>query len=231
MKTIGLLGGMSWESTVTYYKIINETVKEELGGLHSAKCVLYSVDFDEIEKCQSSGDWAKSADILSGAAKSLQAAGADFIVICTNTMHKVANDIQANISIPILNIADVTAGALKKRNIKTAALLGTNYTMEQDFYKGRLKKLGINVIVPEKEQRMKINGVIFNELCVGTINEASREYFLKTIGSLAGKGAGGAILGCTEIGMLVRQVDTPVPVFDTTVLHAKAAAYMALGKD
>lgn len=231
MKTIGLLGGMSWESTVTYYRIINEAVKKELGGLHSAKCVLYSVDFDEIEKCQSSGDWAKSADILSDAAKSLQAAGADFVVICTNTMHKVANDIQKNISIPILNIADVTAEALKERNITTAALLGTNYTMEQEFYKDRLKKNGINVIVPEKEQRMKINSVIFNELCVGVINETSKQLFLKTIGGLAGQGAGGAILGCTEIGMLVKQKDTSVPIFDTTVIHAEAAARMAIGKD
>ena len=231
MKTIGLLGGMSWESTVTYYRIINEIVKKELGGLHSAKCVLYSVDFDEIEKCQSSGDWAKSADILSRDAKSLQAAGADFVVICTNTMHKVADDIQKNITIPILNIADVTAMALKKRNITTVALLGTNYTMEQEFYKGRLKKCGVNVIVPEKEQRMKINDVIFKELCVGVINESSKEYFLKVIAELAGKGAKGAILGCTEIGMLVKQKDTPVPLFDTTVIHAEAAAYMAMRKD
>ena len=228
MKTIGLIGGMSWESTVTYYKIINETVKKELGGLHSSKCILYSVDFDEIEKCQSCGDWDRSGDILGQAARSLEKAGADFIVICTNTMHKVAPRIQSYISIPLLHIADVTTECLKDRGIKTVALLGTRYTMEQDFYKERLVQSGLQVLIPEEPQREMINRVIFDELCLGTISSESRAGFLAIIRGLGQKGAEGVILGCTEIGLLIRQEDTDIPLFDTTVIHARKAAMASI---
>ncbi|MCC2879115.1 aspartate/glutamate racemase family protein [Lachnoclostridium pacaense] len=228
MKTIGLIGGMSWESTVTYYQIINETVKKELGGLHSSRCILYSVDFDEIEKCQSCGDWDKSGDILGQAARSLEKAGADFIVICTNTMHKVAPRIQSYISIPLLHIADVTTECLKDRGIKTVALLGTRYTMEQDFYKERLVQSGLQVLIPEEPQREMINRVIFDELCLGTISSESRAGFLAIIRGLGQKGAEGVILGCTEIGLLIRQEDTDIPLFDTTVIHARKAAMASI---
>ncbi len=228
MKTIGLIGGMSWESTVTYYQIINETVKKELGGLHSSRCILYSVDFDEIEKCQSCGDWDKSGDILGQAARSLEKAGADFIVICTNTMHKVAPRIQSYISIPLLHIADVTTECLKDRGIKTVALLGTRYTMEQDFYKERLVQSGLQVLIPEGPQREMINRVIFDELCLGTISPESRAGFLAIIRGLGQKGAEGVILGCTEIGLLIRQEDTDIPLFDTTVIHARKAAMASI---
>lgn len=228
MKTIGLIGGMSWESTVTYYQIINETVKKELGGLHSSRCILYSVDFDEIEKCQSCGDWDKSGDILGQAARSLEKAGADFIVICTNTMHKVAPRIQSYISIPLLHIADVTTECLKDRGIKTVALLGTRYTMEQDFYKERLVQSGLQVLIPEEPQREMINRVIFDELCLGTISPESRAGFLAIIRGLGQKGAEGVILGCTEIDLLIRQEDTDIPLFDTTVIHARKAAMASI---
>ena len=228
MKTIGLIGGMSWESTVTYYQIINETVKKELGGLHSSRCILYSVDFDEIEKCQSCGDWDKSGDILGQAARSLEKAGADFIVICTNTMHKVAPRIQSYISIPLLHIADVTTECLKDRGIKTVALLGTRYTMEQDFYKERLVQSGLQVLIPEEPQREMINRVIFDELCLGTISSESRAGFLAILRGLGQKGAEGVILGCTEIGLLIRQEDTDIPLFDTTVIHARKAAMASI---
>ena len=228
MKTIGLIGGMSWESTVTYYQIINETVKKELGGLHSSRCILYSVDFDEIEKCQSCGDWDKSGDILGQAARSLEKAGADFIVICTNTMHKVAPRIQSYISIPLLHIADVTTECLKDRGIKTVALLGTRYTMEQDFYKERLVQSGLQVLIPEEPQREMIKRVIFDELCLGTISPESRAGFLAIIRGLGQKGAEGVILGCTEIGLLIRQEDTDIPLFDTTVIHARKAAMASI---
>ena len=228
MKTIGLIGGMSWESTVTYYQIINETVKKELGGLHSSRCILYSVDFDEIEKCQSCGDWDKSGDILGQAARSLEKAGADFIVICTNTMHKVAPRVQSYISIPLLHIADVTTECLKDRGIKTVALLGTRYTMEQDFYKERLVQSGLQVLIPEEPQREMINRVIFDELCLGTISSESRAGFLAIIRGLGQKGAEGVILGCTEIGLLIRQEDTDIPLFDTTVIHARKAAMASI---
>lgn len=224
MKTIGLIGGMSWESTTEYYQIINNTVKNELGGLHSAKCILYSVDFQEIEECQSSGNWDKSAQILSQAAVSLEKAGADFILICTNTMHKVADQIQKNIHIPILHIADVTADELEKNNIQKVALLGTKYTMEQDFYKKKLLDRGIDVLIPDAEARQFINNVIYNELCLSIIFEQSKKRYLEIIGELAKSGAQGAILGCTEIGLLVKQSDTSIPLFDTTYLHAHRAA-------
>ena len=231
MKTIGLIGGMSWESTAEYYQIINQTVKKVLGGLHSAKCVLYSVDFHEIEECQSKGDWDKSAELLSQAAVSLEKAGADFIVICTNTMHKVADQIQRNISIPILHIAEVTADELEKNNVMKVALFGTKYTMEQDFYKKRLTDRDINVLIPDAEERVFINKVIYDELCLGIISEKSKKKYLHIMDKLAKAGAQGVILGCTEIGLLVKQGDTPIPLFDTTYIHASRAAADAIRED
>lgn len=228
MKTIGLIGGMSWESTVTYYKIINKTINQKLGGFHSAKILLHSVDFDEIEKCQAAGDWEKSADILSEVAKTLELAGADFIVICTNTMHKVAPHIQSRINIPIIHIAEETATELKQQHITRVALLGTKYTMTQDFYKEKLESSGIEVLVPDETSIEFVNNVIFNELCLGIISETSQEKFRNIIESLAKQGAQGVILGCTEIGMLITQKDTSLPVFDTTLIHATKAAMLAL---
>lgn len=228
MKTIGLIGGMSWESTVPYYRIINEEIKNRLGGLHSAKIVLYSVEFDEIEKCQASGDWEKSGRILGKAAQGLEAAGADFILICTNTMHKVAPQIASMIHIPIVHIADATAEELEKSHIHRVGLLGTKYTMTQEFYKQRLIDRGIDVIIPDEPDINTVNDIIFHELCVGEIREESRRKFQKIIESLKGKGADGVILGCTEIGLLIQQSDSALPVFDTTLIHAKRAAEMAL---
>lgn len=228
MKTIGLIGGMSWESTVTYYQIINRIINKELGGLHSAKILMYSVDFAEIEECQSSGDWEKSADILSAVAQNLEKAGADFIVICTNTMHKVAPQIQSSINIPIIHIAESTAAELKRQNIPKVALLGTKYTMKQDFYKAKLESSGIEVLIPDEQGIEIINTVIFNELCLGIISELSRRKFHDIIEKLGEQGAQGVILGCTEVGMLINQDDTDLPVFDTTLIHAKDAARLAL---
>jgi len=228
MKTIGLIGGMSWESTAEYYRLINEEVKQRLGGLHSAKCVLYSVDFDEIEICQRNGEWEKAAQILADAAYRLQLAGADFIVICANTMHKVADQIQASISIPILHVADLAAQKVLSCGIKTVGLLGTKYTMEQDFYKSRLEAKGIKVLIPEENDRVIVNKVIYNELCLGKIVEESRVKFKRIIDDLTEQGAEGIILGCTEIGLLVKPEDATVPLFDTTLLHALGAVDFAL---
>ena len=228
MKTIGLIGGMSWESTVTYYKIINETVKERLGGLHSAKCILYSVDFQEIEECQANGNWEKSGEILGEAANNLEKAGADFIVICTNTMHKVVNQIKEKISIPILHIAEMTAEKILEKGLKNIALLGTKYTMEQDFYKSKLIEKGINVIIPDKNDIEIINEVIYDELCLGTINSDSKKKFLEIVDKLRSKGAEGIILGCTEIGLLIKNEDTDVPLFDTAIIHAEQAAIYSI---
>lgn len=228
MKTIGLIGGMSWESTVTYYKIINNIVKENLGGLNSAKIILYSVNFKEIEDCQVSGDWDKSGAILAEAAKKLENAGADFVLICTNTMHKVSDVVASAISIPLLHIADVTAEALKSKNISKVALLGTKYTMEQDFYKSRLIANGIEVLIPSEKDRIIINDIIFKELCLGKILEKSKMKFLEIIDDLSARGAAGAVLGCTEIGMLINQKDTESPLFDTAEIHAGAAAFLAM---
>ncbi|MBS5782410.1 MAG: aspartate/glutamate racemase family protein [Clostridium sp.] len=230
MKTIGLIGGMSWESTVTYYQVINEIVNQELGGLHSAKILLYSVDFAEIEKCQADGDWDKSADILSAAARNLEKAGADFIVICTNTMHKVAPQIQSKIGIPILHIAEATADELKRCNITTVALLGTKYTMTQDFYKEKLTRAGITVLIPDEQEIETVNNIIYKELCLGIISEISKEKYRDIIKALSRRGAEGVILGCTEIGMLIRQQDTDLPVFDTTRIHASKAAMLSIEK-
>lgn len=229
MKTIGLIGGMSWESTVTYYRIINETVSRELGGLHSAKILMYSVDFAEIEECQSNGDWAKSAEILGTAALNLQKAGADFIVICTNTMHKVVPEISECIDIPIMHIADATADALNSAGVKTAALLGTKYTMRQDFYKERLTARGINVLIPDDSDVEIVNNVIYDELCRGIISPSSRDEYVRIIGGLKQNGAQGVVLGCTEIGLLINADCSPLPVFDTTLIHAEKAALYSVG--
>ena len=228
-KTIGLLGGMSWESTATYYRELNEGIKAKLGGLHSAKICLVSVDFAEIEKLQHVEDWDGTAAILSQAASAIEKGGADFLLICTNTMHKVAPQIEENISIPILHIADATAERLLENGIKKVGLLGTRFTMEQDFYKARLvKKYGIDVIIPEESEREDIHAIIYNELCLGTIKEVSRKRYLKIIEKLAASGAEAVILGCTEIALLVQQDHTATPLYDTTTIHAEQAVRQAL---
>lgn len=228
MKTVGLIGGMSWESTQTYYQLINEGVKAELGGLHSAKLVLYSVDFAEIESLQHQGNWPATADILIHAAQALERAGADFIVICTNTMHKVAEQIEQAIRIPLLHIADATAAVLKLDAIKRIGLLGTRFTMEQTFYRERLEHHGIQVIIPDKQQRERIHSVIYNELCLGKINAQSKHDYLEIVTSLKDQGAEGVILGCTEIGLLIQRSDTNVTLYDTTEIHAHEAVKVAL---
>lgn len=228
MKTIGLIGGMSWESTVSYYQIINETIKEKLGGLHSAKVLLNSVDFAEIEECQSMGDWDKSAKILADAAMKLELAGADYIVICTNTMHKVAPYVQSKIKIPIVHIAEATAKVLKENNVNKVALLGTKYTMKQDFYKDKIKQSGIEVVIPGENDIETVNGIIYDELCLGIIRDKSRKEFIRIIDSFKSDGADGVILGCTEIGLLISQQDSPIPVYDTTEIHAKVAALKSI---
>ncbi len=231
MKTIGLLGGMSWESTVTYYKIINETVNQRLGGLHSAKILLYSVDFEEIERYQSAGAWEKAAAVLAEAAHGLEQAGADFILICTNTMHKVAPEIQQRLMVPLVHIAEATAAALLARGITTVGLLGTKYTMTQDFYKTKLIEAGIQVLIPEAEDVETVNRVIYEELCLGNIRPESKAVFLTIIEWMAARGVQGIILGCTEIGLLVQQEDTSLPVFDTTLIHAEKAVELALTEE
>lgn len=228
MKTIGLIGGMSWESTVTYYQLINEAVKQALGGLHSAKILLYSVDFAEIEEYQAKGLWAESAEVLAQAAENLEKAGADFLLICTNTMHKVAPQVAARISIPLIHIAEATAEVLKQQGITTVGLLGTKYTMTQDFYKQKLIDAGISVVIPDEQGVELVNRVIYDELCLGIIKEDSRQQFVSVIEDLHSRGAQGVILGCTEIGLLISQADTALPVFDTTKIHAEAAAVHAL---
>lgn len=230
MKTIGLIGGMSWESSLEYYRIINEEVKAKLGGLHSAKCILYSVDFDEIERCQAEGDWESSGKLLGDAALSLEKAGAEMILICTNTMHKVIGYIEEKVSLPILHIADSTAKQIRKSKISTVGLLGTKYTMEQDFYKTRIETNGIKVLIPNEEDRKVINKVIYEELCLGEVQQSSREYYKKVIKGLVDDGVEGIILGCTEIGLLVKPEDSEVPLFDTAVIHAIESVNMALEK-
>ncbi|MGE7884758.1 aspartate/glutamate racemase family protein [Bacillus sp. NPDC094077] len=231
MKTIGLIGGMSWESTSEYYRILNEEIKSRLGGLHSAKCMINSVDFEEIERYQSNGDWDGAGEVLGNVAYSLQKGGADFIVICTNTMHKVVEKIKGNINIPVLHIADATAKEIKRTGIQTVGLLGTKYTMEQDFYKSRIEENDIKVMVPLEKDREKINEVIYTELCLGKITSQSREYYKGVIEELVQKGAQGIILGCTEIGLLIKQEDVSIPIFDTTYIHAIEAVNVALEKN
>ncbi len=228
MKTIGLIGGMSWESTVTYYQVINEAVKRRLGGLHSARILLYSVDFEEIEKCQSAGEWEKSGEILAGAARALERGGAECVVICTNTMHKVAPQVQAAVGVPLLHIVDATAARLERSGVRRVALLGTRYTMQQDFYKRPLCERGFEVLVPDEEDMERINGIIFDELCLGQVREPSRAVFLQVLEKLRRRGAQGAILGCTEIGLLVRPQDIGLPLFDTALIHAQRAAEWSL---
>ena len=228
MKTIGLIGGMSWESTVTYYQLINETIKQELGGLHSAKILLYSVDFAEVEACQAAGEWDRAADILTAAAQALERGGADLIVICTNTMHKVAPQVQAGVKLPLLHIAEATAQALKAQGIAKVGLLGTKYTMTQAFYRDKLIEAGLDVLTPDEADMDIVHRIIYDELCLGIIREDSRAEYLRIIDALAARGAQGVILGCTEIGLLVSQNDTALPVFDTTAIHAKQAAMAAL---
>jgi aspartate racemase len=229
MRTIGLIGGMSWESTVPYYRLLNEGVKQRLGGLHSARVVLYSVDFHDIERLQHAGRWDEAGALLATAARSLQAAGADFIVLCTNTMHKVAPAIEAAVTIPLLHIADPTAVAVKQAGIRTVGLLGTRFTMEQDFYRGRLEaQHGLKVVIPDATDRDVVHRVIYDELCLGVTQDASRAAYREIINRLVAQGAEGIILGCTEIGLLVKPEDSPVPIFDTTALHATSAVEFAL---
>jgi aspartate racemase len=228
MKTIGLLGGMSWESTLGYYRAINEGIKKTLGGLHSAKIAMYSVDFEPIEKLQHAGDWEGAAKILSEAARSIQAAGADFLLICTNTMHKVAPAIEAAIQIPLLHIADATAEIIVDEGIKSVGLLGTSFTMEQEFFKGRLiNNYGLHVLVPNEADRKIVHNIIYQELCLGKIDADSKAEYLRIIDTLTNQGAEAVILGCTEIGMLISQNDTNVRLLDTIAIHAEKAVEYA----
>lgn len=229
MKTIGLLGGMSWESTLPYYRHINEAVRERLGGLHSARLVLYSLDFHEIEALQRQGDWAAAGTLLADAARRLESAGADFLLLCTNTMHKVADAIEAASALPLLHIADPTAAAIQAAGLQRVGLLGTRFTMEQPFYRERLEdRHGIQVLVADEPDRAEVHRVIYEELCRGVVSEASRQAYRQVISRLVARGAQAVILGCTEIGLLVRADDAEVPLFDTCVLHAQAAAERAL---
>ncbi len=229
MKTIGLLGGMSWESTELYYRWINQGIKKELGGLNSAKIAMVSVNFDEIEKLQHQGDWETSAQVLANAAKQIEAAGADVLLICTNTMHKVAPQVEAAINIPLLHLADATANRIKEAGLTTIGLLGTKFTMEQDFYKGRLvDKHDLNVIVPSPEDREIVHDIIYNELCLGEVKDSSRTEYLRIVDAMRAQGAEAVIEGCTEIVMLLKQEHTDVPLFDTTAIHAEEAVKLAL---
>lgn len=229
MKTIGLIGGMSWESTVPYYRQINETIRERLGGLHSAKIILYSVDFHDIERLQHAGDWRAAGVLLAEAARVLQAAGAAFLVLCTNTMHNVAPSIEAAVTIPLLHIADPTATEIKRAGHSTVGLLGTRFTMEQAFYRDRLTdRHGLRVIIPGPEDREAVHRIIYEELCLGVVTAESRRRYQGIIESLASQGAQAIVLGCTEISLLVTQDDSPAPLFDTTAIHARAAALEAL---
>ena len=233
MRTIGLIGGMSWESSAEYYRIINQQVRDRLGPLRSAQILLYSVDFGPVEQAQHAGRWDDAALILQDAARRLQAGGADCIVLCTNTMHLLAPQIEAAVSLPFLHIADATGRAIQKQQMNNVALLGTRYTMEQDFYRGRLQtKFGISTLIPEADDRQKINQIIFDELCLGEFSEASRDYYLGVIDQLAKQGAQGVIFGCTEIGLLVPTELSPLPVFDTAAIHAQdAVAFMLSAAD
>ena len=228
MKTIGLIGGMSWESTVTYYQMINEGIKDSLGGLHSAKVLLYSVDFFEIEALMSRGAWDEAAELLGDVAHRLEAAGADMILICTNTLHKVAPQVQSRIRVPLVHIAEAAAEELLSKGITRVGLLGTKYTMMQEFYREKLTERGIDVLIPEGEEIDLVNRVIFDELCLGVVKEDSKAAYLKVIANLQARGAQGILLGCTELGLIVSQEDVSLPLFDTTVIHAKKAIELAL---
>lgn len=229
MKTIGLIGGMSWESSLEYYRIINEQVKEKIGGLHSAKSLMYSLDFDEIEKLQHQGKWDKLTSVMIKAAQDLEKGGADFVLICTNTMHKMADDVQDNINIPLLHLVDTTADKIKQNKLKKVGLLGTKFTMEEDFYKGRLmNKYGLDVIIPNEKDRKIIHQVIYQELCLGNIKKSSKDRYIEIINKLIESGAEAVILGCTEIPLLIQQEDVKVPLYDTTTIHAEAAVEYSL---
>jgi aspartate racemase len=229
VKVIGLIGGMSWESTVPYYRIVNETVKQRLGGLHSARVVLYSVDFDEIERLQHSGQWTVAGDRLADVARAVERAGAECVVLCTNTMHKVAPQIEAAVRIPLLHIADATAAEIKSAKVSTVGLLGTRFTMEQDFYKDRLQRdHGLRVVIPNARDREIVHRVIYEELCLGKVVDASRGEYRRVMDDLVRQGAQAIILGCTEITLLVQASDSTVPLFDTTRIHARRAAEWAL---
>ena len=230
MKRIGLIGGMSWESTAEYYKLLNEEIKNKLGGFNSAECILWSVNFEEIELYQRTNEWAKCGELLNNAAKNLEKAGAGLIILCTNTMHKVSDLMLKDVNIPFLHIADMTAEEIVKEKIKTVGLLGTKYTMSESFYVSKLRDKGINVIIPDADEQETINGIIYDELCKGVINENSKLKYTEIIGKMIKKGANGIILGCTEIGLLIKQKDVAVKVFDTTILHAKKAVEFALAK-
>lgn len=230
MRTIGLIGGMSWESTAEYYRILNERTRERLGGLHSARCVLHSLDFAEIEQLQVQGRWAEAGEVLAAAARSLEAAGADLLLICTNTMHKVADSVEAAVSVPLLHLADATADAVRAAGLRRVGLLGTAFTMEQDFYRGRLAAGGLDVRVPDSEGRALVHRVIYEELCLGVVRDASRAAYRRVVEDLVAEGAEGVILGCTEIELLIGPEDSPVPVFPTARLHAEAAVDAALAR-
>lgn len=229
MKTIGLLGGLSWESSAEYYRIINELTREKLGGLHSAKSLMYTFDFHEIEELQHKGEWGKATQLMINAAKNLENGKADFLLICSNTMHKMAEDVEKSVNIPLLHIADTTAEKIISKGIKKIGLLGTAFTMEQEFYKGRLaEKYGLEVVIPNKVDREIVHDVIYEELCLGQIRESSRKAYARIINDLVVKGVEGIILGCTEITLLVKQEDSSVPLFDTTAIHAQSAVEYAL---
>jgi len=229
MKTIGLIGGMSWESSQEYYRIINETARAKLGGLHSAQCLMFSFDFAEIEALQHSGNWEEATRRMIEAAQNLEKGGADFVLICTNTMHKMAKEVQSGIKIPLLHIADPTGEAIKAKGIAKIGLLGTKYTMEHDFYKGRLmNEFGLEVVVPDEADRHIVHGIIYDELCLGVIKEDSKKRYQQIIEKLKAAGAQGVILGCTEITLLIQQADTDLPIFDTTRIHAETAVERAL---
>jgi len=229
MKTIGLIGGMSWESSSEYYRIINKTVRDRLGGHHSAKIIMYSVDFAEIEPLQHQGGWEEATKLMIAAGRKVENGGADFLIICTNTMHKMADDIQKHITIPLLHIADATAERIKAQRLRKIGLLGTRFTMEENFYKGRLiEKHGLEVIIPNEQEREIVHRVIYEELCLGEIKPSSKAQFIDIMDNLISNGAEGIILGCTEIGLLVGEEDSQVPLFDTTKTHALAAVEYAL---
>ena len=228
MKTVGLIGGMSWESTITYYQLLNEGVKAALGGLHSAKILLYSVDFYEIEALMSRGEWDAAAELLGGVAARLEAAGADMILICTNTLHKVAPQVQDRIRVPLVHIAEAAADELAANGITRVGLLGTKYTMTQEFYRDKLTARGIDVLIPEGEDIDLVNRVIFDELCLGIVKEESKAAYLRVISELQARGAQGILLGCTELGLIVSAEDVALPLFDTTVIHAKKALELSL---
>ena len=228
MKTIGLIGGMSWESTLEYYRIINKSVNERLGGFHSAKIVMYSVEFAEVERLQHAGEWGKLNDLMIDAARRVERGGADCVLICTNTMHIMAGDVEKNIDIPLVHIADATAEVIKEKGIARIGLMGTKFTMEKEFYRGRLASHGLEVIIPQQDQRETVHGIIYDELCQGIIKESSKDSYRGIIEEMVRAGAEGIILGCTEIGLLIRDGDASVPIFDTTEIHAKRAVDFAL---